>query len=161
MSAAMTTRVASARALSSRAKIAPPRATRVRTVLSRSSRDRSAVVVRAAWVLKNVGPKTKDHLDEDDEVVTPGDLPLTSPRMVVGRAASESVSLEIAVPTVSGAHAMLEVSEDAVRVVDLSSTNGTFIDGEELQAGVAYALDENGEVVFGDEFLACYQLVKA
>jgi hypothetical protein len=53
-----------------------------------------------AWVLKNVGPKTKDHLDEDDEVVTPGDLPLTSPRMVVGRAASESVSLEIAVPTV-------------------------------------------------------------
>eukprot|EP00982_Pelagococcus_subviridis_P017750 31562-Pelagococcus_subviridis.AAC.11 len=56
---------------------------------------------------------------------------------------------------------MLEVSEDAVRVVDLSSTNGTFIDGEELQAGVAYALDENGEVVFGDEFLACYQLVKA
>jgi pSer/pThr/pTyr-binding forkhead associated (FHA) protein len=55
---------------------------------------------------------------------------------------------------------MLEVSEDAVRVVDLSSTNGTFIDGEELQAGVAYALDENGEVVFGDEFLACYQLVK-
>jgi len=62
--------------------------------------------------------------------------------------------------TNSGAHAMLEVSEDAVRVVDLSSTNGTFIDGEELQAGVAYALDENGEVVFGDEFLACYQLVK-
>ena len=100
MSAAMTTRVASARALSSRAKIAPPRATRVRAVLSRSSRDRSAVVVRAAWVLKNVGPKTKDHLDEDDEVGTPGDLPLTSPRMVVGRAASESVSLEIAVPTV-------------------------------------------------------------
>ena len=69
-------------------------------IRDRSSRDRSAVVVRAAWVLKNVGPKTKDHLDEDDEVVTPGDLPLTSPRMVVGRAASESVSLEIAVPTV-------------------------------------------------------------
>ena len=63
--------------------------------------------------------------------------------------------------TVSGAHAMLEVSEDAVRVVDLSSTNGTFIDGEELLPGVPTQLVVGGEVIFGDEFLARFELVEA
>ena len=45
-------------------------------------------------------------------------------------------------------------------VTDLSSTNGTFIQGEELQAGVAYPLEEGAEVIFGDEFLARFELVK-
>jgi pSer/pThr/pTyr-binding forkhead associated (FHA) protein len=45
-------------------------------------------------------------------------------------------------------------------VTDLSSTNGTLIEGEELQAGVAYELREGAEVIFGDEYLACYQLTK-
>ena len=112
----------------------------------------------ARWLLKNCGPKTIEHLGEDVEI--PGDFELKGPRVVVGRQASESVSLEIAVPTVSGAHAMLEVSDDAVMVTDLSSTNGTFIEGEELQAGIAYELEEGSEVIFGDEFLACFELLR-
>jgi len=73
--------------------------------------------------------------------------------MVVGREASESVALMVAIPTVSGAHAMIEVSGDGgkVMVTDLSSTNGTFIEGQELEAGVAFELKEGGEVIFGDE----------
>lgn len=115
-------------------------------------------VYAAKLVLKNCGPKTTDHLSEDIEI--PGDLELAAGRMVVGRQASESVSLEVCVPTVSGAHAMIEVAPDKVMVTDLSSTNGTFIEGEELQPGVAYELPQGGEVIFGDEFLACYELSK-
>lgn len=123
------------------------------------SRSRNAATTVAAWVLKNSGPNTTEHLGE--ELTTPSDLPLTAARMVVGRKASDSVSLEIAVPTVSGAHAMIEVTDAKVMVTDLSSTNGTFIDGEELQAGIAYDLEEGGEVIFGDEFMALYVLTKA
>ena len=124
----------------------------------RQPRGESLRVFAARWLLKNCGPKTIEHLGEDVEI--PGDFELKGPRVVVGRQASESVSLEIAVPTVSGAHAMLEVSDDAVMVTDLSSTNGTFIEGEELQAGIAYELKEGSEVIFGDEFLACFELLR-
>ena len=65
-----------------------------------------------------------------------------------------------AVAPVSGAHAMIEVSDAEVMITDLSSTNGTFIEGDELQAGIEYELKEGGEVVFGDEFLALYILQK-
>ena len=109
-------------------------------------------------MLKNSGPNTTEHLGE--ELTTPMDLPLTTARMVVGRQASDSVSLEVPVPTVSGAHAMIEVTDAKVSVTDLSSTNGTFIDGEELQAGIAYELEEGEEVIFGDEFMALYVLTK-
>jgi hypothetical protein len=119
---------------------------------------RRATTTRAGWVLKNAGPKSTDHLGEACEI--PKDLPLTKSRMVVGRTASDSVSLEIPVPTVSGAHAMIEVSDAKVMITDLSSTNGTFIEGDELQAGIEYELKEGGEVVFGDEFLALYILQK-
>jgi len=117
-------------------------------------------VYAMGWMLKNTGPRTSDHLDV--EVDIPGDLPLNALRMVVGREASDSVALAVAIPTVSGAHAMIEVSGDgaSVMVTDLSSTNGTFIEGQELEAGVAYELPEGGEVIFGDEFLACYELLK-
>jgi hypothetical protein len=121
-------------------------------------RGASLRVFADRWMLKNCGPKTIEHLGEDVEI--PGDFELSGPRVVVGRQASESVSLEIAVPTVSGAHAMLEVSDDAVMVTDLSSTNGTFIEGDELQAGIAYELKEGSEVIFGDEFLACFELLR-
>eukprot|EP00740_Mantoniella_antarctica_P003908 CAMPEP_0181357658 /NCGR_PEP_ID=MMETSP1106-20121128/5084_1 /TAXON_ID=81844 /ORGANISM="Mantoniella antarctica, Strain SL-175" /LENGTH=172 /DNA_ID=CAMNT_0023470547 /DNA_START=150 /DNA_END=668 /DNA_ORIENTATION=+ len=112
------------------------------------------------WTLHNAGPKTTDHLDPGEVPTAPGDLDLTATRMVLGRYASDSVSLEVCAPTVSGAHAMIEVcvAPDRVMVTDLSSTNGTFIQGQELKAGVAYELPEGGEVIFGDEYLACYEL---
>ena len=125
---------------------------------SASSRGGAVRVYASGWLLKNVGPSTTDHLGEEVEI--PGDLALSAPRMVLGRQGSDSVSLEVCVPTVSGAHAMIEVAPDKVMVTDLSSTNGTFIEGEELQAGVAYELAVGGEVIFGDEYLACYQLFK-
>jgi pSer/pThr/pTyr-binding forkhead associated (FHA) protein len=64
------------------------------------------------------------------------------------------------VPTVSGAHAMIDLVDGKVRVTDLTSTNGTFIDGEELLPGVPTQLVVGGEVIFGDEFLARFELVE-
>ena len=122
-------------------------------------RARSVSVFAAEWILRNTGPKSIEHLGDDDATI-PGDLVLSDARMVVGRQASDSVSLEVPVPTVSGAHAMIEVSDAKVMITDLSSTNGTFIEGDELQAGIEYELKEGGEVVFGDEFLALYILQK-
>jgi hypothetical protein len=81
---------------------------------SSSSVRGGAVRVRAGWLLKNSGARTTDHLGEGEEVEIPGDLQLLAARMVVGRQASDSVSLEISVATVSGAHAMIEVGPDKV-----------------------------------------------
>ena len=53
---------------------------------------------------------------------------------------------------------MLEVSDDAVMVTDLSSTNGT-PSRARAQAGIAYELEEGSEVI-RDEFLACFELLK-
>ena len=55
---------------------------------------------------------------------------------------------------------MIEIADEKVIITDLSSTNGTFIDGEELAAGQPFELKPGGEVIFGDEFLARYELLK-
>lgn len=53
----------------------------------------------------------------------------------VGR--TSACDLPIQDPTVSRNHAELEVVEDGVRVRDLGSTNGTFLDGERITDAVA------------------------
>jgi pSer/pThr/pTyr-binding forkhead associated (FHA) protein len=121
---------------------------------------RGAVVTRASagFVLRNCGDKSMAHLDAP--VPVPGDLEINQPKSVIGRQMSAAVNLPIEVPTVSGAHAMIDVVDGKVMVTDLTSTNGTFIDGEELLPGVPTQLLVGGEVIFGDEFLARFELVQ-
>ena len=45
-------------------------------------------------------------------------------------------------------------------VTDLSSTNGTLINGNELTPGVPVELEPGSEIIFGDEYLARYELLK-
>lgn len=52
---------------------------------------------------------------------------LSKPRVIVGRAGS-GADMELDDPEVSRQHCAIEVTEDAVRVHDLGSTNGTFLD---------------------------------
>ena len=49
------------------------------------------------------------------------------PRILIGQSAACTVRLVD--PTVSRRHAALELAADRVRVVDLGSTNGTYVDG--------------------------------
>ena len=123
-----------------------------------STTSTSARAPKTSFVLRNCGDRSMGHLDAP--VRAPGDLFIDDVKSVIGRSRSEAVNLPIEVPTVSGAHAMIDVVDGKVMVTDLTSTNGTFIDGEELLPGVPTRLLVGGEVIFGDEFLARFELVQ-
>ena len=108
-----------------------------------------------AYVLRNVGDLNRDHLESGEGgngLDIPQVLRLTGAKSVVGRVPSSAVNLAVGVATVSSAHAMVDLTPDGkVMVTDLTSTNGTYIDGEELLPGNPQELTEGGEVIFGDE----------
>lgn len=54
-------------------------------------------------------------------------FPLTRPVMVIGRRADQDIVLND--PSVSRAHARIEIALDGVAIVDLGSTNGTLLNG--------------------------------
>jgi Protein of unknown function (DUF3662)/FHA domain len=74
------------------------------------------------------GPRATPVLEVDGRRV-----PLTHPVTVVGRAADVDVPLDDA--GVSRRHAEIHVTGAGARVVDLGSTNGTFVDGERVDSG--------------------------
>jgi hypothetical protein len=64
----------------------------------------------------------------------------------IGRSRQSDICLRES-PFISGQHATIEVSEIAVKIKDLSSTNGTFINGDKTDEKVVH---EECEVQFGD-----------
>jgi hypothetical protein len=74
---------------------------------------------------------TADGSDDDDQREQV--LPLTKPVTVLGRAADVDIPLDDA--GVSRRHAEIHVTDGRYRVVDLGSTNGTFVDGERIATG--------------------------
>ena len=118
-----------------------------------------------AFILRNVGDLDRNHLEEEgntdkQEGAIPRVLRLNGAKSVVGRVSSSAVNLAVGVATVSSAHAMVDLTPDGkVMVTDLTSTNGTYIDGEELLPGIHQELTEGGEVIFGDEHCARFELV--
>lgn len=134
----------------------------------RSSRRRIKVqktIQSKAFILRNVGDLDRNHLEEEgntdkQEGAIPRVLRLNGAKSVVGRVSSSAVNLAVGVATVSSAHAMVDLTPDGkVMVTDLTSTNGTYIDGEELLPGIPQELTEGGEVIFGDEHCARFELV--
>jgi pSer/pThr/pTyr-binding forkhead associated (FHA) protein len=135
----------------------------------RSSRRRIKVqktIQSKAFILRNVGDLDRNHLEEEGnnteekEDTIPRVLRLNGAKSVVGRVSSSAVNLAVGVATVSSAHAMVDLTPDGkVMVTDLTSTNGTYIDGEELLPGIPQELTEGGEVIFGDEHCARFELV--
>ena len=86
--------------------------------------------------------------------------PLTVPASgacVVGREAP--ADLIVPIVTVSGAHAQVETVGAGIEVTDLGSTNGTFVDGVELEPNAKVAVSPGQEVIFGDMHLAAFKLV--
>jgi hypothetical protein len=57
--------------------------------------------------------------------------PLTKPRMTIGRANADII---VSDQRMSRIHCALEVSEEGVMVLDLSSTNGTFVDERPIKS---------------------------
>ncbi|GHP11673.1 hypothetical protein PPROV_001040100 [Pycnococcus provasolii] len=66
----------------------------------------------------------------------------------------------IALPTVSGVHARVDVSGNGgVTVTDLDSTNGTYVENDTCDANRPTPLQVGKTVTFGDPFLAKFTLV--
>ncbi|EFN51446.1 hypothetical protein CHLNCDRAFT_140170 [Chlorella variabilis] len=107
-----------------------------------------------ALQLTPTGDGTQQHLDA--EVAIPGAIKLQEGLFELGRAPPADILIEI--PTVSTRHATLRVGEASVIVTDLGSTNGTTIDGEELEATQAAELKPGSEIVFGDKYIAKFRL---
>jgi DNA-binding winged helix-turn-helix (wHTH) protein len=74
------------------------------------------------------------------------ELPLREGVNVLGRDASADVQIDDT--TVSRKHAAIDIRPDGVTIEDLSSKNGTFLDGVKL--AVPSPLHENQTVVLGD-----------
>jgi len=70
--------------------------------------------------------------------------PITKPRTVLGRGAGSDLQLQDS--EVSRRHAMLEIRGDDASLSDLSSTNGTFVDGVRVQKA---AISSNQEFSLG------------
>lgn len=66
-------------------------------------------------------------------------------RSVVGR--SEECDVFLVDPSVSRTHAILEIADGQATVRDLGSTNGTFVNGRQIETRV---LSDGDELMFGD-----------
>ena len=74
----------------------------------------------------------------------------------VGREA-ETAEICLPVPTVSSRHALIRLSgDDSLTLTDLGSTNGTYVNGKELDRDVEYVVKGSDEIVFGDDHLASF-----
>lgn len=111
--------------------------------------------IRSAFVLVPTGDGSCDHLD-DQSVPLPKEIELKNGLYEVGR--ESPADIVVAVPTVSTRHAMLRLENNKVSVTDLSSTNGTYLDDEELVPLRATEMSVGKEITFGDMFLAKFKL---
>lgn len=113
------------------------------------------MVARSAYVLVPSGDGSCDHLD-DQSISLPSEIQLKNGLFEIGR--ESPADIVVPIPTVSTRHAMLRLEDNKVSVTDLSSTNGTYIDDEELVPLRAVEMSVGTEVTFGDMFLAKFRL---
>ncbi|RZC79105.1 hypothetical protein C5167_003310 [Papaver somniferum] len=78
----------------------------------------------------------------------PGAFEIASSVVTVGRL-PEKADMVIPVATVSGVHARIKVKEGNLLVIDLDSTNGTFIDKKRLSPGVVAMVSPGNCLTFG------------
>jgi pSer/pThr/pTyr-binding forkhead associated (FHA) protein len=65
---------------------------------------------------------------------------VTKPRTVLGRGTDSDIQLQDS--EVSRRHAMLEIRGDEAMVVDMGSTNGTYVDGVRVQKASIFSNQE-------------------
>ncbi len=76
-----------------------------------------------------------------------GHLIVLEPQTVIGR--DPRCSLQVSVPWVSTQHALVRWAAAGWELRDLSSRNGTFLDGERVKPGLTYSLHEGCKLTFG------------
>ncbi|XP_022996302.1 uncharacterized protein LOC111491570 [Cucurbita maxima] len=109
------------------------------------------------WLLVPVGDGDWKHIGSKVEM--PDAFEIVSNEITVGRL-PEKADIAIPVATVSAVHARIKKQEDRLLVIDLDSTNGTFIDDKRLKPGVVAAVSSGNCISFGDIHLAMFQVSK-
>lgn len=109
---------------------------------------------QAGLILVPTGDGSCRHLEK--EVALPSQISLTDGLFELGREAPADIV--IALPTISSRHAMIRVEGKRVNVTDLNSTNGTYLGTEELVPMKARDISVGSEIIFGDMFLAKFEL---
>ncbi|CAL8470987.1 g10529 [Coccomyxa elongata] len=130
---------------------------RIRISTGGSSRvRRTPFAVANKLVLVPTGDGSTKHLDEP--VSLPEEIELKDGVFEVGR--EEPADVVIPIPTVSGRHALLRINGTKVQVTDLGSTNGTYLDEDELPTNRAADVYIGSRITFGDASLAMFELVE-
>ncbi|CAK9314084.1 unnamed protein product [Citrullus colocynthis] len=109
------------------------------------------------WLLAPVGDGEWKHIGSKVEM--PDAFEIVSNEVTVGRI-PDKADIVIPVATVSALHARIKNQEDRLLVIDLDSTNGTFIDDKRLNPGVVAAVSSGNCITFGDIHLAMFQVSK-
>ncbi|CAI8597751.1 unnamed protein product [Vicia faba] len=109
------------------------------------------------WILEPIGDGDTRHIGY--KVAMPGAYEITSNEVTVGRV-PEKADLVIQVATVSGAHARIRKKEDNLLVMDLDSTNGTYVNEKRLKPGVVTSVSPGSFITFGDTNLAMFRVSK-
>mmetsp|Transcript_11667 Transcript_11667/g.15855 ORF Transcript_11667/g.15855 Transcript_11667/m.15855 type:complete len:173 (+) Transcript_11667:128-646(+) len=129
------------------------RAPRIFLLAQNSSRTR-VVEVDAKYLLVPTGDGSCDHLPQKYD--RPNAIELSGAEVTVGRDAPAEIIVPF--PTVSGSHCQLAMVDDEFYIMDLSSTNGTFLNGRQLTPAKPEKIPLGSELIFGDEFLARFEL---
>ncbi|MCH89020.1 zeaxanthin epoxidase chloroplastic-like, partial [Trifolium medium] len=93
------------------------------------------------------------------KVERPGAYEIASSEVTVGRV-PDKADLVIPVATVSGVHARIRKKQDNLLVIDLDSTNGTYVDDKRLRPGVVTTVSSGSCITFGDTNLAMFRVSK-
>ncbi|GAU42272.1 hypothetical protein TSUD_81810 [Trifolium subterraneum] len=93
------------------------------------------------------------------KVERPGAYEIASNEVTVGRV-PDKADLVIPVATVSGVHARIRKKQDNLLVIDLDSTNGTYVDDIRLRPGVVTTVSSGSCITFGDTNLAMFRVSK-
>lgn len=77
------------------------------------------------------------------------DIPINGKEVIIGKVASIT-TVQIDSKVISRMHAKIYKKEEEWKIVDLLSTNGTYLNGKRLKAEEEYALKEGDKVKFAD-----------
>ncbi|MBN2394157.1 MAG: protein kinase [Anaerolineae bacterium] len=96
-------------------------------------------------------PPTEDYIVVHGDNQKPTAFTLTGPSTTIGRAVGNAIVLSDS--RVSGTHARVESGNTGYRIIDLGSTNGTFLEGTRLIPNVAQAWQPGQSVQMGRTWL--------
>jgi hypothetical protein len=102
-------------------------------------------VFRTKMAFSNISRKRAVYLQVTSPLLMPKDIELKRQETTIGRSSECHVSVPL--PNVSRIHARLVYHDHEYRIEDLGSTNGTFVNGVQIQRCI---MRHNDQIQIGD-----------